>query len=124
MYNETLRCVHATIAAVEKQQVLNIIISTRTKLRIFPSNVKSVLLYGSETWKVSKTTTSKLQTFVNHCLRKIFNIYWPEVISDEELWRRAEEIEISVQIKRRKWNWTGHTRVISKEMHTLATPPN
>ena len=32
-------------------------ISTRTKLRIFRSNVKSVLLYGSETWKVAKTTT-------------------------------------------------------------------
>jgi hypothetical protein len=29
-------------------------ISTRTKLRIFHSNVKSVLLYGSETWKVLK----------------------------------------------------------------------
>ena len=43
-------------------------ISTRTKLRIFRSNVKSVLLYGSETWKVVKTTTTKLQTFVNRCL--------------------------------------------------------
>jgi hypothetical protein len=31
------------------------------------------------------------------------------VISNEELWRRAEEIEISVQIKRWKWNWIGHT---------------
>ena len=29
--------------------------------------------------------------------------------SNEELWRRAEEIEISIQIKRRKWNWIGHT---------------
>jgi hypothetical protein len=29
------------------------------------------------------------------------------VISNEELWRRAEETEISVQIKRRKW--IGHT---------------
>jgi hypothetical protein len=43
-------------------------ISTRTKLRIFHSNVKSVPLYGSETWRVIKTTTSKLQTFVNRCL--------------------------------------------------------
>ena len=31
--------------------------STRTKLRIFRRNVKSVLLCGSETWKVVKTTT-------------------------------------------------------------------
>ena len=67
-------------------------ISTRTKLRIFRSNVKSVLLYGTETWKVAKTTASKLQMFVNRWLRKILNIHWPEVISNEELWRRAEEI--------------------------------
>jgi hypothetical protein len=32
-------------------------ISTRTKLRILCSNVKSLLLYGSETWKEIKTTT-------------------------------------------------------------------
>jgi hypothetical protein len=84
-------------------------ISTRTKLPIFRSNVKSVLLYGSETWEVAKTTNSKLQTFVNCCLRKILNIYWPEVISNEELWRRTEETEISIQTKRQKWNWIGHT---------------
>ena len=84
-------------------------ISIRTKLRIFHSNVKSVLVYGCETWKEMKTTTSKLQTFVNRCLRRILNIHWPEVISSEELWRRTEEIEMSMQIKRRKWKWIGHT---------------
>jgi hypothetical protein len=31
------------------------------------------------------------------------------VISNEELWRRAEETEISIQIRRWKWNWIGHT---------------
>ena len=83
-------------------------ISTRTELPIFCTNVKAVLLYGSETWKVTKITTSELQVFVNRCLR-IPKIHWSEVISNEELWRRAEEIEISTQIKIRKWNWIGHT---------------
>jgi hypothetical protein len=31
------------------------------------------------------------------------------VISNEELWIRAKETEISKQIKRWKWNWIGHT---------------
>jgi len=82
-------------------------ISTRTKLGIFRSNVKSVL-YGYETWKEMKTTTSKMQTIVNRCLRRILNIHWPEGISNEELWRRTGEIEMFTQIKRRKWNWIGH----------------
>ena len=55
-----------------------------------------------------KTTTSKLQTFINHCLRRILNIHWLEVISNEELWRRTEEIEMPMHIKRWKWKWIGH----------------
>jgi len=31
------------------------------------------------------------------------------VISNGELCRRTEEIELSMQIKRRKWKWIGHT---------------
>ena len=37
----------------------------KTKLTIFNSNVKSVLLYGSETRKHTKALASKLQVFVN-----------------------------------------------------------
>ena len=69
-------------------------ISTRAKLRIIRSNVKSVLLYGSETWKEMKTVTSRLQTFVNRCLLRILNTCWPEVISNEELWRRKKDAEV------------------------------
>ena len=34
-------------------------ISANTKLRIFNSNVKAVLLYGAETWRVQKTDIGK-----------------------------------------------------------------
>ncbi|KDR12593.1 uncharacterized protein LOC110836089 [Zootermopsis nevadensis] len=83
-------------------------ISTRTKLCIFCSNVKSVLLYGSETWKVTKTITSKLQAFVNRCLRRILNIHWPEVIPTKNS-GQGQESEVSMQIKWQKWKWIGHT---------------
>nr|KAG5686925.1 hypothetical protein BaRGS_020734 [Batillaria attramentaria] len=62
------------------------VVSIRTKLRIFNSNVKSVLLYGCETWRTTKTMQQKIQTFLNTCLRRIFNIRWPEKIRNEELW--------------------------------------
>ena len=48
-------------------------IRTRTKLRIFNSNVKSVLLYGCETWRTTKTMLQKIQTFFNTFLRRIYN---------------------------------------------------
>jgi hypothetical protein len=37
-------------------------ISVKTKLKIFNSNVKSTLLYGSETWKTITHILNKLQT--------------------------------------------------------------
>ena len=36
-----------------------------TKIRIFNTNVKSVLLYGCETWKLTKTIIYQLQFLVN-----------------------------------------------------------
>ena len=44
-------------------------ISLWTKLRIFNSNVKSVLLYGSETWRLTSSFIKKLQSFINRRLR-------------------------------------------------------
>ena len=56
-------------------------IRLQTKLRIFNTNLKSTLLYGSETWRSTKLLT---KTFINKCLRRILNIRWPEVISNED----------------------------------------
>ena len=71
--------------------------------------MKSVLLYGSETWRKTKTMLQKIQTFLNTCLRYIYNIRWPEVISNEDLWERAGQEPVAKQILKRKWSWIGHT---------------
>ena len=84
-------------------------ISLTTKLRLFNSNVKTVLLYGGETWKTSKHVLNKLQVFVNKCLRRILNVRWPDKIRNEELWKRTNQVPIEEEIKKRKWKWIGHT---------------
>ena len=84
-------------------------ISMRTKLRIFNSNVKSVLLYRCETWWTTQTMQRKIQTFFNTCLRRIYKIQWQEKIRNEDLWERAGQEPVAKQILRRKWGWIGHT---------------
>ena len=84
-------------------------IRTYTKIRIFNTNVKSVLLYGSETWKLTKQTINKLQSFINGCLRKIMKIHWPETIRNVVLWRKTGQQPVEREIKKRKWRWIGHT---------------
>ena len=84
-------------------------LSRRLKLQIFNSNIKSVLLYGCETWKVTRQTTSRIQVFVNRCLRQILRIYWPNVITNENLHRMTGQRKMSDEIGHRKWGWIGHT---------------
>ena len=50
------------------------VLSSHTKIRLFNSNVKSVLLYGAETWRRTNTTNKKVQTFIYNCLRRILQI--------------------------------------------------
>ena len=84
-------------------------ISTNTKLRIFNSNVKSVLLYGSETWRVITSIFSKIQTFINRCLRQILKLRWFDRVTNTDLWERAKQKPMDAQIRGRKWRWLGHT---------------
>ena len=54
-------------------------ICLKTKLRIFKSIVISTLLYGSESWKVTKT--------ISNLPKQMPQIYWPNTITNEELHR-------------------------------------
>ncbi|VDP64536.1 unnamed protein product [Schistosoma curassoni] len=54
-------------------------LSTDTKITIFNTNVKTVLLYEAEAWRTTKATIQKIQ------------------ISAEE------------EIRKKSWNWIGHT---------------
>ena len=84
--------------------------STRNKIRIFNTNVKSVLLYGSETCRATKTITRMLQTFINKCLIYILKTKWQDKTTNKEIWRRRRTDQHSIrrEIARRKWTWIGH----------------
>ena len=37
------------------------------------------------------TTTKRVQTFANSCLRRIVGVWCPEIISNERLWQRSRQ---------------------------------
>ena len=76
--------------------------SNNTKIRIFNTNVKSVLFYGCETWKLTKIVIHQLQVLFNRCIRRILKIFWPVQISNQELWARAKQKPIELEIRQRK----------------------
>ena len=85
------------------------LIKLKTKMKIFNSSVKSVLLYSSETWRMTKHTVNKIQTFANRCLRRIMNVKWSDKVSNNTLWTKTNQLPVEIEIKRRKWRWIGHT---------------
>lgn len=73
-------------------------ISQKLKLRIFNTNVKSVLLYGSETWRGTRANSNKLQDFVNEKLRIICGIFYPATISNTDLLQKCSQFSIANEI--------------------------
>ena len=80
-----------------------------TKIRIFNRNIKAVLLFGPETWRITVVFVNKIQTFINNCLRHILKIFWPKTISNSELWERTNQMPVDEEILERRWRWLGHT---------------
>ncbi|CAG9138064.1 unnamed protein product [Plutella xylostella] len=85
------------------------VLTRRIKISLFDSIVKSVLLFGCETWRVTKGLTNKLQVFVNKSLRSILRVFWPKTIRNEDLWKLCRQSPIGKEIAKRKWRWIGHT---------------
>lgn len=73
------------------------------KLKLFHTNVKSVLLYGGEKWRSPKTYMKKLQVFHDNNLRIIRRFLWSNRITNEELLKITDEEKINTTIKKRKW---------------------
>ena len=93
----------------------NLHISKDVKVRIFNTNVKSVLLNACENRRTTIQLTRRLQIFANKRLKRIMNIKLTDKINNEELRRIAHQKSIENKIKRRKWNWIRHTLRKKKE---------
>ena len=89
-------------------------LSTNTKICIFNTNVKPVLLYGCETWKTTQFLNNKLNVFINSRLRNILNVWWPNKISNRELWKKTKQEEISTTIKKNRVGLATHSEKIQQ----------
>ena len=68
----------------------------------------SVLLYGSECWKLNQTDVKKLETFQNRCLRQICKIFYPNIISNQELYALTKTNPLEKIIEIRRHRLLGH----------------
>ena len=45
---------------------------------------------------------------MNRCLKYILRIWWPNIISNKDLWKVTGQ-DINLEIRKRKFRWIGHT---------------
>ena len=83
-------------------------VSRRTKVRLYKTLVKPVLMYGCETWKMNEGDAKRIDVFQNRCLRRIMKIKWQGKISNRELLKRANVERLSEEVRRRRWRFIGH----------------
>ena len=79
------------------------VISVKTKLLIFNANVKSVVFYACETWRITKALTHKVQMLEGHPSHQM---------AGQNLKRRNLEknrTSTSRSPDQEKWDWLGHT---------------
>ena len=105
------RCAFAKLQNIWKSNQY----TTKTKIRLYNSNMKSILLYGSKCWRVVKGDMAKIDAFHNRCLRKICRIFWPNKISNVDLYKKTGCNSAVLEIKRRRLRWLGHVLRMSQD---------
>ena len=63
-------------------------IPLQTRMRILYCYIWSTLLYGAETWTISKLMRDRLKAFEMWCYRKMLMIKWSDRITNEEVMKR------------------------------------
>ena len=81
-------------------------LSRRTKIRLFSTNVKSVLVSGSETWKLSPDLSKPSLIAVHDASWRSGGLigYLTKILLKE-----TDQLPIHIEIRKRKWKWIGHT---------------
>ena len=83
-------------------------IGLKRRIRIYDTLVKSILLYNSETWGISKTQEKQLDAFHRQQLRRILNVKWKDKLANILVYRRCDTEPLSLQIVERRWRFFGH----------------
>ena len=79
---------------------------TELKKRLFIATVESILLYGSETWTVTKEISKKIDGCYSRMLRMALNIDWKAHITNKEVYGNLPRV--TTKIQERRMRLAGH----------------
>ena len=77
-----------------------------TKIKVFKAAVESILLYGCESWPLTKTLSLKVDGTYTRMLRRVLNISWKSHVSNKDLYGSLPKL--TEVIRRRRLALAGH----------------
>ena len=83
-------------------------LSKNIKIKLFQATVESVLLYGSETWTVTKKICKALDGCYTRMLRAALDISWKSHIRNREFY--GDLPKITAKISNRRLQFAGHCK--------------
>jgi len=110
------RAVRARVSAAWKKwrEMAGLLTDKRTPLRIrgsaYESCVRSVMLYGSETWAMTKKDEDILRKCDRRMLRYMARVKWQDGVSSEEVAKRCGLGDILETARQGRLQWYGHVR--------------
>ena len=83
-------------------------IRLKTKLRVYNTFIIPVLIYGAESWAMTKTMGKELDAFESKMIGRILRISYNEHVTTEEIRCRTGQMKVIDVIKKRRMKWAGH----------------
>ena len=90
------------------------LVSRKSKLKLYWSVIRPIVVYGYETWVLKESIIQKLSVFERKILRKIFgptkeaNGIW-RIKTNKELDELIKQRNIIHYVKAQRYSWFGHT---------------
>ena len=76
------------------------------KKRLFVSTVEATLLYGAETWSLTKTLAKGIDGCYTRMVRMALNVFWEDQTQNEIL--SGNLPKVTAKIRNRRMHFAGH----------------
>jgi hypothetical protein len=98
----------AAFSALEKTLWSRRNINLKVKLKVYRSTVRSILLYGCETWPMKVEDARRLEACEMGFYRRILNIDYRDHVTNAAVLERVNSAALSRIVQGRRLSWLGH----------------
>lgn len=107
-------------ASLQKLWMRREIVSEIKRVRLFKAFVLPHFLYGLGAIPLSTIPEKRLDTAHRRLLRRLIRVWWPNKLSNDQLYERTSSIPISDKAREMRWAYLGHILRRVAESHPAA----